>query len=228
MSRFYCIQKEYSDIIPKYYSAIQEAIVSQRELENAASMMQRVWRRHKTICFFDEWAKYISEYISTRKKRQNIVDLLKKHIELRDNEFKKKEGEYAIQIQRHWNGFFVRKYIYDYYERKRYLDSLKIINAEMETKLEQYNNQQKDKFEEEQQRNMETKVAELASNLHHLTSTKNISGVYNPPGREPPVLPHAGTFIPAEHVISMCTSKKMSTERIKRRKYRPPQPKQQQ
>lgn len=36
----------------------------------------------------------------------------------------------ALQIQRRWRGFFVRKYIQDFYARKKYLEGL-LINNEL-------------------------------------------------------------------------------------------------
>lgn len=40
-------------------------------------------------------------------------------------------GTKATNIQRHWRGFWSRKYLFDFYARKRYLEHVARINAQV-------------------------------------------------------------------------------------------------
>eukprot|EP01016_Furgasonia_blochmanni_P048812 TRINITY_DN7334_c0_g1_i1.p1 TRINITY_DN7334_c0_g1~~TRINITY_DN7334_c0_g1_i1.p1 ORF type:complete len:203 (+),score=44.34 TRINITY_DN7334_c0_g1_i1:336-944(+) len=87
----------------------------------------------------------------------------------------------AKTIQRYYRGYYCRKYIHDFYARKNYLKFIQVKNEEVR---EQINNHYK-KLKEDEERRREhvarAEFTELAKNLHHLTSTNNIPGVYNPP-----------------------------------------------
>ena len=80
-----------------------------------------------------------------------------------------------------YRGYYSRKYEHDFYARKKYLQHVEQKNDEVRQLLEAHHGE---KVREENQRQEEcarTELGELASNLHHLASTKAIPGVYNPP-----------------------------------------------
>ena len=54
-------------------------------------------------------------------------------------------------------------------------------NEEVRKNLEEYVKATMNQEAKRAEQNARTEFAELASNLHHLTSTKAIPGVYNPP-----------------------------------------------
>ncbi|KAI4838233.1 hypothetical protein MKS88_002707 [Plasmodium brasilianum] len=85
----------------------------------------------------------------------------------------------AIKIQKTFRGFYSRKYIHDFFKRKRQIiemdnyvkeqrEYMLLGLAEKENKQLLHNKKLKDK-----------KIHDVAKNLHHLVSTKAQRGVYN-------------------------------------------------
>ncbi|KAF0043357.1 hypothetical protein F2P81_004694, partial [Scophthalmus maximus] len=80
--------------------------------------------------------------------------------------------EMAVRIQRRWRGFFVRKYVHNFYARKRYLEGLSIKNELVRRELDELEALQKrerdclDVIKEQTGKVYET------HRLHHLLSTK--------------------------------------------------------
>ena len=100
-----------------------------------------------------------------------------------ENEYKQSKffNEQAKIIQKYYRGFYSRKYEHDFYARKSYLQHVQTKNEEVRKQLESF--ARKTALEEAklQEQTARTEFHELASNLHHLASTKVIPGVYNPP-----------------------------------------------
>jgi hypothetical protein len=87
---------------------------------------------------------------------------------------------HATIIKKHWLGYRCRRNKLDYKERKRYLEIIKRKNEESLAQLQEYAlavQYETDRKKEEEERKYFNHVA---SNLHHLVSTKSIPGVYNP------------------------------------------------
>ena len=87
----------------------------------------------------------------------------------------------ASIIQKIFRGYYVRKYKHDFYARKRYLTNVAQKNHEVRQKLDDF---RKTSEIEEQKRKEEIARMELtkvASNVHHLCSTKAVPGVFNSP-----------------------------------------------
>ena len=80
-----------------------------------------------------------------------------------------------------YRGFYSRKYEHDFYARKKYLKHVETKNEEVRKNLEEYNKKSVQDDQKRQEQSARTEFAELAGNLHHLTSTKAVPGVYNPP-----------------------------------------------
>lgn len=77
-----------------------------------------------------------------------------------------------------YRGYYSRKYIHDFYARKKYIEHIKKKN---EKRIDKLNKHFADQVVEDQRRQEEYARLEfykLASSLHHLTSTKAIPGVY--------------------------------------------------
>jgi len=61
------------------------------------------------------------------------------------------------------------------------LKEIKIKNEETLAKFEEYSQKLKYEIERKSEEDMRKKFYDIASNLHHLVSTRSIPGVYNPP-----------------------------------------------
>lgn len=84
----------------------------------------------------------------------------------------------AISIQRIYRGYFSRKYLHDFYARKKYL---KYIEGKNQRRLEKMSKHQQQCYADEQKRQEEYARMEffkLSTDLHHLSSTKAVPGVY--------------------------------------------------
>ena len=80
-----------------------------------------------------------------------------------------------------WIGYKYRKYKRDYKARKKYLEETNIINKETLNLLGDWANNMLYQREKDMYDNQRNTFDNLASNLHHLISTKSIPGVYNSP-----------------------------------------------
>ena len=80
-----------------------------------------------------------------------------------------------------YRGYYSRKYEHDFYARKQYLAHVAHKNEEVRQLLDQHNLEQAKSEQIRQEECARTEFSELAQNLHHLSSTKAIPGVYNPP-----------------------------------------------
>ena len=126
-------------------------------LATAATEIQRIARGHK--------GKLIA------KARQEEVDILHQ------------KGIYhslATIIQRAFRGFYSRKYKSNFYDRKKYLGGIVAKGEKLRAQtLEHY---MKSKEEDERVEREETyrEFKNLTENLHHLLSTKQQPGIYNP------------------------------------------------
>lgn len=80
-----------------------------------------------------------------------------------------------------YRGFYSRKYEHDFYARKAYLQHVETKNEEVRRILDSHHKERIGDEQKRQEQCARTEFAELAGNLHHLTSTRAIPGVYNPP-----------------------------------------------
>lgn len=80
-----------------------------------------------------------------------------------------------------YRGYYSRKYEHDFYARKKYLQHVAHKNEEVRRLLDQHHSEKLKEQEIRAEECARTEFGELASNLHHLSSTKAIPGVYNPP-----------------------------------------------
>ncbi|XP_062276734.1 spermatogenesis-associated protein 17 [Scomber scombrus] len=94
--------------------------------------------------------------------------------------------EMAVRIQQRWRGYFVRKYIHNFYARKSYLEGLSMKNKLVRRQLDELEElQQRERYCLEIVKEQTAKVYQ-AHRLHHLLSTKQCPGVFNSPFRPDP------------------------------------------
>eukprot|EP01038_Epipyxis_sp_PR26KG_P013571 gene13571-18212_t len=97
---------------------------------------------------------------------------------------------FCIQIQKCFRGYYSRKYKRDHSQRKKYVRMLEEQGAKIREKMKQYAEELESQEAIEKQEQRLNDFRKLASNLHHLISTKHMSGVYNPKLQfvEPPMM----------------------------------------
>lgn len=90
-------------------------------------------------------------------------------------------AQQATMIQKLFRGYFIRKYLHNFYMRKSELAALQAKNQQFKAELDEFGAAQAEEAEEYQQELAKAEFGALAKNLHHLSSTKGIPGVYNSP-----------------------------------------------
>lgn len=80
-----------------------------------------------------------------------------------------------------YRGYYSRKYEHDFYARKKYLQHVQNKNEEVRKDLDQYHSEKLKEQQNLAEDCARTEFGELAQNLHHLSSTKAIPGVYSAP-----------------------------------------------
>jgi hypothetical protein len=88
---------------------------------------------------------------------------------------------FVIQLQRSFRGYYSRKYKHNFYVRKRYIRDLAVKGDEVRVRLEEYNRIVAERELMDQERRTDATFKTHAENLHHLMSTRQIRGVFNPP-----------------------------------------------
>jgi hypothetical protein len=87
---------------------------------------------------------------------------------------------YSDQIQSRWRGYYVRKYVFDFYAQRRYLTELRRKNEIVGRRLEEAR-MQKEREETERQKTVEKLRMETElRRRHHMLSTECREGVYRP------------------------------------------------
>jgi myosin heavy subunit len=88
---------------------------------------------------------------------------------------------FILQIQKSFRGYYSRKYRQNHANRKRYLQHVVLVGQEVRESMSAYAKKQIEDTEREKSAHKEKEFKQLTENLHHLVSTKQIRGVYQPP-----------------------------------------------
>ncbi|KAK4823896.1 hypothetical protein QYF61_007961, partial [Mycteria americana] len=78
----------------------------------------------------------------------------------------------GVKIQKRWRGYYVRKYIHNYYALKKYLEAISVNNEIVRNELQEYAEM---KENEEKRKDLEKKEKEKkyqARKMHYLLSTE--------------------------------------------------------
>ncbi|XP_061174241.1 spermatogenesis-associated protein 17-like [Saccostrea echinata] len=129
-----------------------------KHLNKCATIIQKIWRG------------FIGRGL-TRILIKNSVLIMK------INYYNKK----ATYIQKMWRGYYVRKYVFNYYSRKRYLEALQIKNEIVRSELEEYSEMQEQERRRKAEKEQKERREQLARKNHYLISTEVIPGVFNSP-----------------------------------------------
>lgn len=86
----------------------------------------------------------------------------------------------AIQVQKSFRGFHSRKYKKDHGKRKRYLQGVAQKGDEIREAMQRYAEEQTQYQEMKAEDDFNKDIKDLTGSLHHLMSTKQRPGIYNP------------------------------------------------
>lgn len=93
---------------------------------------------------------------------------------------------HAIIVQRSFRGYYSRTYYHDSRARKRYINSIEQRGEELRATLKQYHASQLQEAADRAEDEARAEFIQVTQNLHHLTSTAAVSGIYNSPYADPP------------------------------------------
>eukprot|EP00605_Chrysophyceae_sp_TOSAG23-4_P000038 GSChrysophyteH1.ASY1.ANO1.40.1 assembled CDS len=88
---------------------------------------------------------------------------------------------FAISLQRVFRGYYSRKYRSNHADRKKFIGDLEETGRKVREMMWQYSMDQAVREEQAERDKAEKDFKHYASNLHHLVSTKQMRGVFNPP-----------------------------------------------
>ena len=88
---------------------------------------------------------------------------------------------FSMQIQRCFRGYYSRKYKSNHSDRKRFIGDLEETGRKVREMMYNYSMDQAIREEREAKEKEDRDFDFYASNLHHLMSTRQIPGVFNPP-----------------------------------------------
>ena len=92
----------------------------------------------------------------------------------------------AACIQRFWRGYYVRKYVHNYYALKAYLEGLALKNEAIIEQLNTYEEQMKDEKKNQTQKLAKLNFEREACQKHYMLSTASKAGVFKPPHKATP------------------------------------------
>ena len=196
--------KELKDIksqaIQSYFDSLNEKEKYKNIELNAAIVFQKYARRlicRKRFLLLKsqtlEVQKALRGYLARANHRKDVA-------EQNDNLMTQFYKYHVSIIQKHWKGYRCRKNIMDYHANKKWLEMTKKKNEEILNEMKELAAQKQyylDRKNEEEQKNNFYKIA---SNLHHLVSTKEIPGVYNTPYLPPELKPQVYNADIEEHL----------------------------
>ncbi|XP_066497490.1 spermatogenesis-associated protein 17 isoform X2 [Hoplias malabaricus] len=186
MARLVQLSSKIDQVIEGFYTRNRIA-EENRERENAAAIRIQSWFRgckvRAYLSFINSKATIIQKTWRGFRARELFRLRVKTAYFLMKMNFYNKM---AVKIQQRWRGYYVRKYVHNYYARKRYLDALAKKNEQIRRELEILAEQQKrERVRVAVEREEQEKYFQ-AQRLHYLLSTKQCPGVFNSPFRPEP------------------------------------------
>lgn len=88
---------------------------------------------------------------------------------------------FVIQIQRCFRGYYSRRYRANHADRKAFIKNLQETGQKVRDMMYKYSMEQAMREESEELERRERDFKKYAANLHHLVSTQQIRGIFNPP-----------------------------------------------
>lgn len=183
MATLHRLLKEVDSIVKEIYDQQLEAEVHRKEEYDAAVRIQSWYRGIRTrsqVKHLHQSALRIQRHYRGFIGRQRIRNIL---IESVKKMCLSHYNRQAAQIQKMWRGFYVRKYVFDYYSRKKYLESLmaknEMIRSELAEHAESMLREQRKREDDETRR----RLHEWAERHHYLVSTVVQPSVFNSPYR---------------------------------------------
>ncbi|XP_014673746.1 PREDICTED: spermatogenesis-associated protein 17-like [Priapulus caudatus] len=171
------------EIIAAIYTRSNEAQI-QREKEYRAAVKVQSWFRglrvRAYLRYLNDSAVHIQKiwrgYVGRKMYRQHLAHLVA-------NMKQEYYNSMAFKIQKIWRGYYTRKYIFNFYQRRKYLDNLQIKNEVIRNYLEEYHQQKQVEETMARESELRASLQKEAEQNHHLVSTAVKPGIYGLPSQ---------------------------------------------
>ena len=181
MSALLGIKAQKATFLSSLNSLIEEAASSADRVAAACANIQRVYR-----------GRVDRGYIRFKSGKVNTIQrVFRGHLGRRiagNTKVERNEKRlasfftyFALQMQRCFRGYYSRKYRSNHADRKKFIGDLEETGRKVREMMFQYSLEQAAREERETRDKAGQDFKKYASNLHHLMSTKQIRGVFNPP-----------------------------------------------
>jgi len=159
----------------------------QRRREFHAAVKIQSWFRATKVRaylrFLNHSATTIQRHFRGHKGREIHRQLVREHLaKLRRDYY----NAQATQIQKVWRGYYTRRYIHNFYSRKKYLEGVAAKNNVVRKELNEIAIRNADEREKQRQQLAKTAKELEARRTHYLLSTHQIPGIYNSPFKPRP------------------------------------------
>lgn len=181
MATFIALMELKGEVVDQLFKKKREAEY-QRHREFQAALKIQCWFRGTKVRAYLRFLHYcattIQRHFRGYKGREIYRRLVQERLSKLRIDFYNRQ---AMIIQKSWRGYYVRKYIYNYHSRKRYLQGLVAKNEIVRKELQEF--ALKSQQERMLKKELEEKLAKemKAKRTHYLISTHQIPGVYNSP-----------------------------------------------
>jgi hypothetical protein len=165
-------------IVDDYYTLTRETEKHRFKEIFAAVKIQglfRMYRQYKRYNTLKAAVDKLKKYFKGFRTRKMFWRAIEKNLAQQRFMF---YSSCATVIQRVYRGFYSRKYIHDFWARKKYITHIERKNEKRRDKMNQYNQTLTLEEQRALEDNARMEFHKLATSLHHLTSTRAIPGVY--------------------------------------------------
>ncbi|KAI8903512.1 hypothetical protein EDD86DRAFT_214623 [Gorgonomyces haynaldii] len=179
MALAYCKHRKTfeSDITNLYFTLFEQAKETQELEYKSAIVIQKNWRGYKQRYKYQLQKFCVIQIQKVFRGYLGRVYALKVISENRREARTTFFSAMAVKIQKVWRAYRSRKYIFDYYRRKAYLQSIGIKAVEMRKYLTVASEKRHEAMLQLLKDQEQQKLERTTFNLHHLTSTKAVPGV---------------------------------------------------
>jgi hypothetical protein len=186
---FFSLLSRQNEVVEEYFRAVQAANDAREKERTAATAIQSAYRAsvirgryHDVLWAASEIERMVRGHLGYNKAK---TKKLERH-RVRNRQF---FDHVATIIQKHFRGFWSRKYWHHMHARQKYLQTVGERGERTVAFLAQKHVEDQAAQAAESEARMRKEFKNLTAHLHHLVSTSTIPGVYNPPYSE--VVPSA-------------------------------------
>ena len=181
MSAFFALQAKKNVIVETLFKKIDTATDTHEAENHAATKIQSVARMRQQRKIFLVTLKAVVDmqrvfrgYCGRKKAVRTQIARLEAFNRAVFHHF-------ATVIQSRFRGFYARKYVSDFYARKKYLAKIVDVSENVRAEAQRVFEEQQKLHEAAIRASQGQEYGQVTSKMHHLLSTASISGIYRQP-----------------------------------------------